>query len=170
MDRSHDYDISDRDAHLAGLLSRKHYHPKLSRQEKKELAALLSAHPLLADLSQAEIDMLVPASHAFTYPADWTISAQSSCADMCFLIAQGSIAMTRNRRELSMLGPGDVVGLADAMSQRVHPEAAVSRTPVAGVAVDSGPLLAVLAAHRPQEPAQVTEVVATVAAPHLRTA
>lgn len=149
MDHRHDYEVSDRDAPYLGLLTRRHYHPRLSRSEKAELTALLSAHPLLAGMTETEIGSLVSASHPFAYPANWTISAQSSCADMCFLILSGEVAMTRNRRQSRLVGAGEVIGLADAAHHHVHHEAAVSRTPVTGVAVDSEPLLAVLKAHSP---------------------
>lgn len=149
MDHRHDYDISDRDAPYLGVLTRRRYHPRLSRSEKSELTALLSAHPLLAGMTEAEIRSLVSASHPFSYPANWTISAQSSCVDMCFLILSGEVAMTRNRTLSRLVGAGDVIGLADAAHHHVHHEAGVSRTAVTGVAVDSEPLLALLKAHSP---------------------
>lgn len=149
MDHRHDYEISERDAHFAGLLTRRHYHPRMSRAEKSQLATQLTGHPLLAGLTESEIVQLISASHAFSYPANWTISAQSSCTDMCFLILEGEVAMTRNRAESRLVGPGDVIGLADAAHHHVHHEAAVSQTRVVGVAVDSGPLLAALSAHAP---------------------
>ncbi|BBH16693.1 hypothetical protein Back2_09800 [Nocardioides baekrokdamisoli] len=149
MDHRHDYEITDRDAHFAGLLTRRQYHPRLSRSEKSELARQLSGHPLLAGMTASEISGLIAASHAFVYPEHWTISAQSSCSDMCFLILEGEVAMSRNHEDVRLVGPGDVIGLADAAHHHVHHEAAVSQTRVTGVAVDSEPLLAVLGAHAP---------------------
>lgn len=147
MDHRHDYDISARDAHLAGLLTRRHYHPRLTRAEKADLASGLAVHPLTAGMTQAEIRALIDVSHPFSYPAHWTISAQSTCADLCFLILEGTVAMTRNRRESRIVGPGDAIGLVDASHHHLHSETAVSRTQVSGIAVDAAPLLEALGAH-----------------------
>lgn len=149
MDYGYDHEINDVHAYLfdIGTLTRRK--PRVSRSERLDLETDLSLFPMISSIGRSQLRTLAKAAHTFTFPAHWTVQQQSGIADVCLLLSEGEVRYLHNGAEVGTAGPGEVLGLEDAVAHHLHRNAAVSATKVRGIAVGSDALVAALAA-RPE--------------------
>ena len=74
------------------------------------LRRLLISSPLCRGLSEGELDQLLSISEARTVPSGERLFKQGDVADVLFLIARGSVEVTKDGQKLAQLGAGEVLG------------------------------------------------------------
>jgi len=74
------------------------------------LRRMLSRSPLCKGLSEAELDELLTISEARKVAAGELLFQQGDVANVLFLLARGSVEITKDGQKLAQLGSGEVLG------------------------------------------------------------
>jgi CRP/FNR family transcriptional regulator, cyclic AMP receptor protein len=82
----------------------------MSGREKRAIADQLRAFDTFADCTTDDLAALVDAGAHFAIPASWSLMHEGIPADACYVITEGIARVFRGRKEVAMLGPGDIVG------------------------------------------------------------
>jgi CRP-like cAMP-binding protein len=104
--------------------------PDSARRSGRGLSALqLRSIPALTSYSEEDLELLAYIASLKTFAAGETLMTEGSLGDACWLVVQGSVAVTRasQRAPLATLGPGALVGQL-ALLDRAPRNATVTAT------------------------------------------
>lgn len=149
MAREYGYDTnpSGRDARMAGYapLARTK-EPKLSRGERRELADILSEYEMFANCAMVDLEALVKAGQAFSFPAGWAVVTENTPADACYVVTRGTATVYRDRAAVAQLQPGAVIGEMAVLTGKLRRATVTTDTRLSGLVVSNEALVELLAA------------------------
>lgn len=123
--------------------------PHWTRAERRELIAQVSKFDFFSRCSCDDLGAMVDVSVRFAVPAGWPLMHESTPADACYAITDGSATVFRGREEIARLGTGDIVGEMAVLTGTLRRATVTSATPLRGLRVDNE-VLESLFAERPQ--------------------
>jgi CRP-like cAMP-binding protein len=136
-----------RDARMAGYAPvARTKEPKLSRSERRELADALAEYEMFAACEMSDVEALVKAGQAFSFPAGWAIVSENTPADACYVLTRGSATVYRDREPVAELQPGAVIGEMAVLTGKLRRATVTTSTRVSGLVVGNDALLELLAA------------------------
>jgi CRP/FNR family cyclic AMP-dependent transcriptional regulator len=81
-----------------------------------------------ADLSDAELAVLVSKGTRLHIPANWSVIWERTPADKAYIILDGEVSVRKGGQEIARLGPGDTVGEAAIIAHKLRSASVVSVT------------------------------------------
>jgi CRP/FNR family transcriptional regulator, cyclic AMP receptor protein len=90
----------------------------------------LAAQPRFAECNIRDLERLARAARQSSIPAAWPLIHEFTPADSCYLILDGELEVTVERRPVARLGAGSVVGEAGLFNHNLRNATVVSVTPV----------------------------------------
>ena len=114
--------------------------PKMSRADKRELVDQLSGHDMFRRCSNDDLEALVEAGGHFAIPSGWPLMLETTPADSCYAITQGTAHVFRDRKHIATLGPGAIVGEMAVLTGDLRRATVTSVTPLRGLRVDNDAL------------------------------
>ena len=121
----------------------------MSRADKRELVGLLSGYDMFRRCTTADLEALVEAGGHFAIPAGWPLMLETTPADSCYAITQGTAHVFRDRVHIATLGTGSIVGEMAVLTGELRRATVTSVTALRGLRVDNDALMA-LWQRRPQ--------------------
>lgn len=149
----HDYDLRERDRRLVGL-GRTRRGSGASRQrwtseQRREMARTLRAYPLFSRCDDADLEALIGHASPFTLPANWPMVLESTPADACYVITDGTATVYRGRETVAALSAGDVVGEMAALTGSLRRATVTTSSRVSGLRIANADLTRLLGERRP---------------------
>jgi CRP/FNR family cyclic AMP-dependent transcriptional regulator len=84
----------------------------------------------LEGLSDADLKTVVRAGRHVMLPANWSLIWEMTPADKAYLIVDGEVSVRKHGKEVTRLGPGDVIGEMAIVNHRLRSASVVSLTPL----------------------------------------
>jgi CRP/FNR family cyclic AMP-dependent transcriptional regulator len=81
-----------------------------------------------ADLTDAELALLVSKGTKLHIPANWSVIWEKTPADKAYIILDGEVSVRKGGQEIARLGPGDTVGEAAIVAHKLRSASVVSVT------------------------------------------
>lgn len=101
-----------------------------SRAERRELEQTLAALPPLSGCADKEIRHLAEAGRAVRLPAHWSLIAERTPGDTCYLLLEGEATVTSSGQQIATLTPGTLFGEVGLLDHRLRSATVTSTTPV----------------------------------------
>ncbi|HVS68225.1 MAG TPA: cyclic nucleotide-binding domain-containing protein [Mycobacteriales bacterium] len=102
----------------------------LSKSELKELVGKLGSLPRFADLSKADLELLVKSSAVSAVPAHWPLINEQTPADACYVILDGDVEVRVDGKPVAQLAAGSVVGEVGLLTSKLRNATVVSTSRV----------------------------------------
>jgi signal-transduction protein with cAMP-binding, CBS, and nucleotidyltransferase domain len=102
----------------------------LPKAELKELVGQLGALPRFADLSKADLELLVKSSAVSAVPANWPLINEQTPADACYVILDGDVEVRVDGKPVAQLAAGSVVGEVGLLTSKLRNATVVSTSRV----------------------------------------
>jgi signal-transduction protein with cAMP-binding, CBS, and nucleotidyltransferase domain len=102
----------------------------LPKSELKELVGKLAALPRFADLSKADLELLVSSSALSAVPANWPLINEQTPADACYVILDGDVEVRVDGKPVAQLAAGSVVGEVGLLTSKLRNATVVSTSRV----------------------------------------
>jgi CRP-like cAMP-binding protein len=84
----------------------------------------------LEALDDADLAKVVRAGRHVHLPADWSLIWEKTPADKAYLIVEGEVSVRKAGKEITRLGPGDVIGEMAIVNHKLRSASVVSLTPL----------------------------------------
>lgn len=94
--------------------------PFASRNERRELEAELAALPTLAECGPREVQQLAAAGTAVRLPAGWSVIAEGTPGDTCYLLLAGEMTVTVGGNQVATLSQGALFGEVGLLDHRLR--------------------------------------------------
>jgi CRP-like cAMP-binding protein len=114
--------------------------PRRSKLAKKAQVEHLAALPLFAQCTTKELRHLAASTRVDLLEADQPLFSEGLPSHEAYVIVAGRAAVRRAGRQITELGPGDVVGELGLLLQRPHSATVVAVTPVEVLALPQAAL------------------------------
>jgi CRP-like cAMP-binding protein len=98
--------------------------------EVRSVVEALAAQPRFAECSVRDLEELARSARSSSIPAAWPLIHEFTPADACYLILDGEVEVSVERRSVARLGAGSVVGEAGLFNHNLRNATVVSVTPV----------------------------------------
>lgn len=140
----HDYGMNSRDRKLAGLSGRgkgSRASQGMDKHERKEFLRELRTFSLFSRCNDHDLEELIGRGQSFTLPANWPMVSNSTPADACYVITEGTARVLRDGTMLAELSRGDVVGEMAVLTGSLRRATVTTSSRVSGLRVANDDLL-----------------------------